>query len=65
MAPVGEGTGDSPSSKDAPVPSSADCPETQWDLHIFCDKSERAYGAVAYLRAKKNKIHVSFVFDPE
>ena len=39
-------------------PTSVGC-----QLHVFCDASERVYGAVAYLRTENNdnNIHISFV----
>lgn len=45
------------------VPASADSLATKWDLHVYCDASEKVYGAVAYLRAQAvdGNIHVSFV----
>lgn len=41
------------------VPNNA---HQKYDLHVFCDASERAYGAVAYLvETTKDVIHTSFV----
>lgn len=39
-----------------------DAPTTVHDILIFCDSSENAYGAVAYLRSKNDKGQVEFSF---
>ncbi len=45
------------------VPGELNPANTTFDLHIFCDSSEHAYGSLAYLRMedKNNKVSISFV----
>lgn len=40
-----------------------DTPNSQRDIHVFCDPSEKAYGSVAYLRTEdpSGKVEVAFL----
>lgn len=43
--------------------SKKDHPSCRYDIHVFCDASEQAYGSVAYLRIehKEGQVEVAFV----